>query len=205
MLQRNLGYCNKKRKTIRLIIIWIKLITMQNFKFETYPDSKNIEVFDREIEKVEKHFRSGNAESIANLLKNNTKQDITSKGVYVFFCEKRKEIEYIGISRTIYFRLQQHTNHKHTSSASLAYLMAKNEYAKKEGWSKTEDWNQKRGFWKELKADFENSKKFRERFQNKIKEYKVTFVEFENSFEMALFEIYASIKFQTHWNSFRTH
>jgi len=196
---------------------------MKNFKFESYPEKlQNLILdFDERIKKIEESFKNNKTsikiEDLLNIkdgenAKHNLKligfEPKTLKefqGAYIFYDPKLKKIVYVGISRKLIQRLRQHVNHKDPNTASLAYLMAKNEVAKKKGWNKPEDWHVKKGYWKNTKANFKNSKKFREQYQNKIKEYKITFLEFSDNFEMALFEVYAAMKCEAYWNSFRTH
>lgn len=189
---------------------------MQNFRFETYPEFatiQKIESFDKKINEIEENFKNEQRNiRLEDLLKGDTKENLKNigftpknlkyfKGVYVFYCEKKQMIEYIGISRKIKDRLRQHAYFSHPNSASLAYLMLKKKYAKKD-WKRPEDWNKK--YFSEIGIKDKFKDEVRE-FQAKILSYIVTFVEFDNDFEMALFEIYASIKLQTYWNTFVTH
>lgn len=189
---------------------------MQNFRFETYPEFdtiQKIETFDEKINEIEENFKNEQRNiRLEDLLKGDTKENLKNigftpektnlfKGVYVFYSEEKQRIEYIGISRKIIDRLRQHAYFSQPNSASLAYLMLKKQYAKKD-WVRPEDWNKQYFSEIEIKNKFQDEVR---EFQAIILSYKVTFVEFDNDFEMALFEIYASIKLQTYWNTFITH
>lgn len=165
---------------------------MVNFKKEIFPEIEVVKKFDEKITEIEKNIAKN--QTIQEILKENQKIIPKGAGVYFFYDTEQEKIVYVGISRKIKFRLQQHTNHKSSNSASLAYLMAKNEL--------------KNPQVKNIKDCFEkanNVENCRNKHQNKIKQFKVAFVEIENNFELALFEIYAAIKLKSYWNSFKTH
>ena len=161
---------------------------MENFRKEQFPELSCIKKFDKQINKIQKKII--NNKSISETLKS----VIPKQGAYFFYDTHNKRIVYVGISRNIRSRLLQHINHKSSLSASLAYLIAKDGLKEKS--------------IKEIKECFEKAKEennCRNKYQEEIKKFKVAFVENENYFELALFEIYAAIKLKTYWNSFRTH
>ena len=165
---------------------------MKNFKGEKFPRIKVIKKFNKKIKVIKKHIV--NRQTVQEVLTNPKKNIPPKSGAYFFYNTEENKIVYIGISRNIKSRLQQHINHKSSLSASLAYLMAKDELKNKTV--------------TEIKACFEKTnseKNCRKKHQNKIKQFKVAFHEFDNNFELALFEIYASIKLESKWNSFKTH
>ncbi len=139
---------------------------MVNFKNEIFPKINIISDFDKKINSIEKSIVKN--KTIQEVLENN--QEIIPKkaGTYFFYDTKEKKIVYVGISRKIKSRLQQHTNHKSSNSASLAYLMAKKEFADKKAWTKTKDWDKTKGYWGKLKEEFENNNNYRNKYQDKI-------------------------------------
>jgi hypothetical protein len=173
---------------------------MKNFKGEKFPDIEIIKTFDNEINKASKNISKN---LTINEVLANKQEIIPKKGAYFFYDTKENKIVYVGISRNIKFRLQQHTNHKSSLSASLAYLMAKADSGAIE--KDPVGWNKPKGYWSDLKEKFEDDRVFRSKYQNKIKNFKAGFIEMDNDFKMALFEIYAAIKLKSKWNSFKTH
>lgn len=166
---------------------------MNNFKDEKFPVLGNFEDFDAIINKIEKEIVSN--KTVEKILKENPQNIPKGPGAYFFYDTAERKIVYVGISRKIKNRLQQHINHKSSLSASLAYLMAKHELEKIKSIT-------------EIKESFEkpdNEDNCRNKHQKKIKNFKVAFKEFDNHFELALFEIYSAIKMQCFWNSFKTH
>lgn len=93
---------------------------------------------------------------------------------------------YIGISRTVFRRLYQHTWGKKHNEATLAYLMAKSRLLHLESRNSL--------LLSELEIE-----------QEKIKTFKVVIVPEENDYNLYFMEVYLAGKLKTKWNSFRTH
>lgn len=111
-------------------------------------------------------------------------------GCYVFM-EGAKPI-YVGISRKVIKRLVQHLNYDSHNSASLIYRIASEDYPH------------------EMKRDQAmKDEMFKAMFfsaQKRLRQMKIAFVEIDNDLELYLFEVFASMKLDTHtWNTFRTH
>ncbi|WP_235028774.1 hypothetical protein [Caballeronia choica] len=111
-------------------------------------------------------------------------------GCYVFIDVDRPV--YVGISCGVVKRLLQHLNFESHFTASLVYKMA------------SED------FPHEMKRDQAmKDDQFREVFltaQGSLRKMSVAFVQIDNDLELYLFEVMASMHFDTDtWNTFRTH
>lgn len=123
----------------------------------------------------------------------NTKPDAKIKnelqGLYVFG-EKDKSGQiipiYIGISRTVFRRLRQHTWGKKHNVATFAYLKAKTRLGHKE---------------KPEKMDIDELKLE----QQEIKKYHIIVIPEPNDYDMYFMEVYLSGRLKTKWNSFKTH
>ncbi|MCD9576338.1 hypothetical protein [Flavobacterium soyae] len=119
--------------------------------------------------------------------KNINKNEV--KGLYIFGdlnTENIFEPIYIGISRTVFRRLYQHTWGKKHNEASLAYLMAKTRLQYIE--------NRNTLSVSELEQE-----------QSKIKNFRVIVIPEENDYDLYFMEVYLAGKLKTKWNSFRTH
>ncbi len=124
-----------------------------------------------------------------NKLKKTSKKEDEVKGLYVFGelqeNEKIKPI-YVGISRTVFRRLYQHTWGKKHNETSFSYLKAKH----------FNNYNGKR-------ADLPS--KLLEKQQEKIKNYRIVVIPEINDYDLYFMEVYISGKLKTKWNSFKTH
>ena len=99
---------------------------------------------------------------------------------------------YVGISRTVIGRLQQHVKGETHFNASLAYGMAAN----KSPHEMTRD---------EAMADTEFRKEF-DMARSLLQNSSVAFIEIDNPLELYIFEAYCAIELDTcEWNSFKTH
>ena len=99
---------------------------------------------------------------------------------------------YVGISRTVIKRLQQHVKGKTHFNASLAYGMATNKFPHE----MTRD---------EAMANAEFRKEF-DIARTLLQNSSVGFIEIDNPLELYLFEAYCAIELNTcEWNTFRTH
>lgn len=111
-------------------------------------------------------------------------------GCYVFI--DREKPVYVGISRGVIKRLVQHLNFDSHYSASLIYRIASKDYPhemKRDQAMKDE----------QFKAVFFSA-------QKRLRQMKIAFVEIDNDLELYVFEVFASMKLDTHtWNTFRTH
>lgn len=119
--------------------------------------------------------------------KNISKNEI--KGLYIFGELNDRKIfipTYIGISRTVFRRLYQHTWGKKHNEATLAYLMAKTRISHSD--------------YRDRLSIFEL-----EHEQSKIKNFRVIVIPEENDYDLYFMEVYLAGKLKTKWNSFRTH
>lgn len=124
-----------------------------------------------------------------NKLQNNSKTEDEVKGLYVFGeLKDNGNIEpiYVGISRTVFRRLYQHTWGKQHNETSFSYLKAKH-------------FTGYTGNRKELPL----SDLFLQ--QEKIKNYRLIVIPEVNDYDLYFMEVYISGKLKTYWNSFRTH
>jgi len=164
------------------------------------------------IDEIEKEIASFSLKTIGELIKDSSSKAFNSvlreysekkyntkypekrkncndfEGVYIFF--ENKTPVYIGISRSLVSRLKQHANGNSSSTATLAYLMAKKENSE----LKSKDFGGK-------------NNKLRERYKNEVKNLKVFIFPFkkEEYFSLSLLEIMLAIKLTTKWNTFKTH
>lgn len=109
------------------------------------------------------------------------------KGLYIFGVEQNGKVipVYVGISRTVFRRLRQHTYGKNHNQCSLAYLKTKDQ--KLEITRKT--------------VTNEDMLPAKEIIQN----YKVVLVPVKNDYDLYFLEVVLAGKFKTKWNSFKTH
>lgn len=111
-------------------------------------------------------------------------------GCYVLLREDKPF--YVGISRTLIQRLQQHVKGKTHFDASLAYLMATDKTGHEMN-----------------RAHAMQDSVFREAFceaQALLRGCDVAFIEIVNPLELYLFEVYCAMELDTcEWNTFRTH
>lgn len=124
-----------------------------------------------------------------NKLKKTSKNEDEVKGLYVFGELKDNgnvEPIYIGISRTIFRRLYQHTWGKKHNETSFSYLKAKH-------------FSQHTG--KRIDLD----KELLKAQQQKIKNYRLIVIPEINDYDLYFMEVYIAGKLKTHWNSFKTH
>ena len=122
-------------------------------------------------------------------LNNKRKTENEVKGLYIFGelnVNGAFEPIYIGISRTIFRRLYQHTWGKKHNEAPLAYLMAKDRI------SHTED----RRILPITELEIE---------QEKIKKLKLIVIPEQNDYDLYFMEVYLAGRLKTKWNSFKTH
>jgi len=119
--------------------------------------------------------------------KNKKKNEV--KGLYIFGALNKENIFepiYIGISRSVFRRLYQHTWGEKHNEASLAYLMAKTrlQYSKTRNTLSISELEQE---------------------QLEIKNFRVIIIPEENDYDLYFMEVYLAGKLKTKWNSFRTH
>lgn len=123
----------------------------------------------------------------------NTKPDAKIKnelqGLYIF--GKKDKIGqiipiYIGISRTVFRRLRQHTWGKKHNEATFAYLKAKTRLGHD-------------------KARLDLSLKELESEQDEIKNYHLLVIPETNDYDLYFMEVYIAGSLKIYWNSFKTH
>jgi predicted GIY-YIG superfamily endonuclease len=109
------------------------------------------------------------------------------KGLYIFGEEQNGKVipVYVGISRTVFRRLRQHTFGKNHNQCSLAYLKTKHQKAEITRKTVTNE-------------DMLPAKKI-------IQNYKVDLIEVQNDYDLYFLELVLAGKFKTKWNSFKTH
>lgn len=109
------------------------------------------------------------------------------KGLYIFGEEQNGKVipVYVGISRTVFRRLRQHTFGKNHNQCSLAYLKTKHQKAEITRKTVTNE-------------DMLPAKKI-------IQNYKVALIEVQNDYDLYFLEVVLAGKFKTKWNSFKTH
>lgn len=111
------------------------------------------------------------------------------QGLYIFGeADNNKNVKavYVGISRTVFRRLYQHTWGTKHNETSLSYLKAKH-------------FNNYKGKRQDLPEAM-----LREQ-QNKIKNYRVVVIPELNHYDLYFMEVYLAGKLKTFWNSFKTH
>lgn len=109
------------------------------------------------------------------------------KGLYIFGEEQNGRVIpiYVGISRTVFRRLRQHTFGKNHNQCSLAYL-------------KTKQWNTEITRENVTNEDMLPAKKI-------IQNYNVALVPVQNDYDLYFLEVALAGIFRTKWNSFKTH
>lgn len=127
--------------------------------------------------------------SYCSRLGKKSKKDDEVKGLYVFgelnSLGNIKPI-YVGISRTVFRRLYQHTWGKKHNETSFSYLKAKH----------FSGYIGKREF---LPIDLLKEQ------QEKIKNYRLIVIPELNDYDLYFMEIYIAGRLKTKWNSFKTH
>lgn len=124
-----------------------------------------------------------------NTLNKKNKKENEVKGLYVFgeLNEEGNVIPiYVGISRTVFRRLYQHTWGKKHNETSFSYLKAKH-YSNYDG---------KREL---LSRDLLIEQ------QEKIKNYRLIVIPEKEDYDLYFMEVYIAGKLKTKWNSFKTH
>lgn len=111
------------------------------------------------------------------------------KGLYVF--GELNEIGhivpiYVGISRTIFRRLYQHTWGKKHNETSFSYLKAKH-------------------FSQHTGKRIDLGEELLKEQQAKIKKYRLIVIPEMNDYDLYFMEVYIAGKLKTKWNSFKTH
>lgn len=179
---------------------------MVNYKEETYPENLSVllNYADELAENIIVNLNSTNAKRVVDLyteingkIIRNKKQfeelgytpnELNEfKGLYIFGVEQNGKVfpVYVGISRTVFRRLRQHTFGKNHNQCSLAYLKTKQQ--KVEITRKTV-----------TNEDMLPAKKI-------IQNYKVVLVPVQNDYDLYFLEVVLAGKFKTKWNSFKTH
>jgi predicted GIY-YIG superfamily endonuclease len=113
------------------------------------------------------------------------------KGLYVFLSEDKPF--YVGISKNVIQRINQHIKGHNHNSASLAYSIGliNHEFTEK----------------KEHKGSRENLdfEKYVKPVQKMLLNQKIALFQIDNDDELYLFEVFCSMKLQTNLNKFKTH
>jgi len=112
-------------------------------------------------------------------------------GLYVFITDKTPF--YVGISKGVIRRILQHTKGHNHNTSTLAYNIGLIRYKLEEG----EEYRGKRD-----ELDF---KKRVEPVKQFLLKQKIAFLHIDNPEELALFEIFCSMKLKTKLNTFETH
>ncbi|XDD52534.1 GIY-YIG nuclease family protein (plasmid) [Leptospira sp. WS92.C1] len=141
---------------------------------------------------MENFYKKGVGESfifktIKNHYKLNSKIDFS--GCYVFI--EGETNQYVGISKKIPTRIRQHLKGVTHYHSSLAYLMAKN--------------NLDLGLRRDVSMENKNFIAEFRKAQKKISTWGLSVIEIVDPVELYLFEVYASLKLNTIYNSFETH
>ena len=124
-----------------------------------------------------------------NKLKKTSKKEDEVKGLYVFGELKDNgnvEPIYVGISRTVFRRLYQHTWGNKHNETSFSYLKAKH-------------FENYVGDRKDLPYEFLRKQ------QDKIKNYRLIVIPETNDYDLYFMEVYIAGRLKTKWNSFKTH
>ncbi len=119
----------------------------------------------------------------------NIKNDF--KGLYVFL--HKNNPFYIGISKRVIGRILQHIKGKSPQTSTLAYKIGKIKY-------ETDEKQEFIGTRKEL--DYKN---YVEPIKTFLMKQNIAFIKIDDDDELALFEIFCSIKLDTYLNTFQTH
>jgi predicted GIY-YIG superfamily endonuclease len=113
------------------------------------------------------------------------------KGLYVFVHNDTPF--YVGISRGVIKRIHQHVKGKNHFTSTLAFKIAQLIYT-----------SEHRQEFEGLRKDFDFKGKV-EPVKQFLMKQKVAFIHIEDDNELALFEIYCSMKLETSLNTFKTH
>ena len=118
------------------------------------------------------------------------------KGIYVFAEEINGLAKpfYVGMSQTIIRRLRQHVFGTGHNQATLAYLMARNEYNSIEN-------KQYSG----TRQDLQYFDRHRERYQSEIRTARFAIKEIDDDYLMYMAEVFTACHFRCRWNTFETH
>ena len=114
-----------------------------------------------------------------------TGKDKDFAGLYISIETANEQVIYTGISRTVLSRLNQHVNIRNHNAASFAYKIAK----EKQGYTGKRATFQKEHITTE---------------QTILHQYKVKFIEIEDTLTRYLFEVYVAMHFDTPYNTFET-
>ncbi|MFY0627002.1 MAG: hypothetical protein JXR07_11940 [Reichenbachiella sp.] len=115
------------------------------------------------------------------------------KGVYVFYADKKPI--YVGISRGILGRMKDHFLGKTHYSASLVYLMLRDEYDRENG-----------ELYVGKRSDFKLFEDKRADTQSGMRDnWDISIIPIKDNYEMYFTEIYLACHLKTYWNSFETH
>ncbi len=155
-------------------------------------ESKYSNNFENLINSFDEKFNELKSESKRLNIETYINSNSTEKGLCVFFYEDKPF--YVGISGNIRKRIMQHVNGRSETTSTLAYKIAKLIFEKK-GKKHT----------RTKKDFFENNIELINKIKICLKEMKLAIIEISDDDELALFEIYCSMKFKTSLNSFKTH
>lgn len=179
---------------------------MENYKEELYPENLSVllSYADEVAENILANLNNKNTKRVGDLytefngkIIRNKKQfeDLgytpnesnEFKGLYIFGEEQNGNVipMYVGISRTVFRRLRQHTFGKNHNQCSLAYLKTKHQKAEITRKTVTNE-------------DMLPAKTI-------IQNYKVVLVPVQNDYDLYFLEVVLAGKFRTKWNSFKTH
>lgn len=120
---------------------------------------------------------------------NNSIKDF--KGIYVFITDNTPF--YVGISKKVIHRIQQHVKGNSHNTSSLAYRLGILNYKIANG----VEYNGKRN-----EFNFVNEVEPMKRF---LMNQKIAFLPIENDEELYLFEVYCAMQLKTSMNEFKTH
>ena len=158
-------------------------------------------------------FLSGSRSDLLERKKDCDENEIKDfPGIYAFFHDDKPY--YVGISRGVIKRIQQHIKGTTHFSASLAFKMAV-DVAKQEGKLKENEKDGSLLFFANEKVS-EGERLVRKELQDKLrdgfneaktflKNSQVNFMRIDNSDQRALFEIYCAMQAGLYLNSFETH
>ena len=141
-------------------------------------------------------FKKGKIPTIRALSKDDKKG---YSGCYIFFHEEG--YEYVGISRNLPGRVWDHFNGKTQHHSSFIYKVARN-YPEISNMQKLLDSHKKRP------KGLHNQPKYRKEFSKArkvVQTWKVAYVRIDDPVTLYIFEVAASMQYNTHLNCFRTH
>jgi hypothetical protein len=116
------------------------------------------------------------------------------KGVYVFVNTDENKPFYVGISQTIIRRLKQHVFGKLNTHATLAYLIARDEYERLENKPYTG-----------TRPELTYFDRHRDEIQERLRSSRILIKEVDNNFLLHSVEVYLTCHLKTYWNCFETH